>query len=119
MLVIDNTLYYCLPFDPVNHTMPDCQGNPLVFVCVLHIKPIFLPMDTQNTPVRVLILQPREMQALWPQNYDTSEIPQCVMQRGDNTKAMQCNHSVTAVTTTALLTVKVNVTVTTPHKSRS
>ena len=46
-------------------------------VCVLHIKPVFLPVDIQNIqcPCRFVILE-RDKQALWPQNHDT-EIPHC------------------------------------------
>ena len=41
-------------------------------VCVLHIKPVFLPVDIQHTqcPCRFFLLQ-RYKQALWSQSHDT------------------------------------------------
>ena len=40
-------------------------------VCSAHWAVFYLPVDTQHThPVSELILYPREIQALWSQNYD-------------------------------------------------
>ena len=46
-------------------------------VCVLHIEPVFLPVDIQHTqcPCWFFLLE-RCKQALWSQNHDT-EIPHC------------------------------------------
>ena len=42
-------------------------------LCVLHVDPFFVlvDVDIQHTAVSALILHPREIQALWSQNYDT------------------------------------------------
>ena len=45
-------------------------GHRGILVCLVHIKPFFLPVDTQHTqcPCRFFLL---ETEALWSQNHDT------------------------------------------------
>ena len=41
-----------------------------VGVCVLHIQPLFLPVDIQHKQCPCRVFNPREVQALSSQNYD-------------------------------------------------
>ena len=64
----------------VNHL--NMGGSPChesyICVCVLHIKPFFLPVDVQHTQCawRFFLLERYQVQALWSQNHDT-EILHC------------------------------------------
>ena len=55
-------------------------------VCVLHIKPLFLPVDIQHTHCACRFFGPREVQALCSQKYATEMIHCDVVSRVD--KAM-------------------------------
>ncbi|MEP2595777.1 MAG: hypothetical protein ABJI92_18985, partial [Kangiellaceae bacterium] len=45
-------------------------------VCVLHLKPSFLPVDIQHNQCPCRFFNPREIQVNWSQNY-TIEILHC------------------------------------------
>ena len=55
------------------HGIAHCLRVPCL--CVLHIEPSFLPVDIQHNQCPCRCFNPREIQALWSQNYASAEIP--------------------------------------------
>ena len=80
------------PWGSCNYAQPPfrgaCRERDHPYVCVLHIKPVFLPIDIQHNQCPCRFFNPREIQVMWSQNYAT-EILRYAANRVDN--AMPCH----------------------------